>query len=108
MVSRTVSKRMSSSRRTRLFKSVWLTQMGKCEHCGVSECLVWRKGGLSGSYSDEGLQQIVWRTSNLELDHIEPLHRGGSNEFENLQLLCIECHKAKSAKERSERARAFA
>lgn len=99
---------MSSSKRASLFKNVWLTQMGKCERCGIAERFIWRKGGLSGAYLDGGLQQIVWRTSNLELDHIEPLHRGGSNEPENLQLLCIECHKVKSARERSERARALA
>ncbi|MFA5714415.1 MAG: HNH endonuclease [Candidatus Paceibacterota bacterium] len=33
----------------------------------------------------------------LELDHIIPLWNGGSNEDDNLQLLCRECHKNKSS-----------
>ena len=32
-----------------------------------------------------------------ELDHIIPLFKGGSDEDENLQGLCVECHREKSA-----------
>lgn len=32
-----------------------------------------------------------------ELDHITPLHKGGDNSTDNLQGLCIECHKEKTA-----------
>ena len=32
-----------------------------------------------------------------ELDHILPLFKGGSNNDENLQMLCVECHKKKTA-----------
>ena len=35
-----------------------------------------------------------------EVDHIEPLHRGGSDELSNLQPLCHDCHATKSAGER--------
>lgn len=31
-----------------------------------------------------------------EIDHIVPLHRGGSNEPRNLQLLCYGCHRSKT------------
>ena len=31
-----------------------------------------------------------------EVDHIIALEDGGSNEMDNLQGLCIECHKAKT------------
>jgi 5-methylcytosine-specific restriction protein A len=31
-----------------------------------------------------------------ELDHIVPLFKGGTNEAENLQGLCTECHKDKT------------
>lgn len=34
-----------------------------------------------------------------EVDHINPLHMGGSNDDVNLQTLCTECHKAKTAGE---------
>ena len=36
-----------------------------------------------------------------ELDHITPLHLGGSNDEANLQGLCRPCHLAKSNAERS-------
>lgn len=37
-----------------------------------------------------------WR---LELDHIQPLHLGGDDHPDNLQLLCPDCHKLKTARE---------
>lgn len=33
---------------------------------------------------------------DLQTDHIIPLHRGGTNEWKNLQSLCVTCHSAKS------------
>jgi len=38
--------------------------------------------------------------STFEVDHIVPLHLGGSNETSNLQVLCCMCHALKSQKER--------
>lgn len=35
-----------------------------------------------------------------EIDHRVPLHLGGSNAFENLDLLCWRCHKEKTMRER--------
>ena len=32
---------------------------------------------------------------NLEIDHVVPLARGGSNRLENLQLLCQSCNRMK-------------
>jgi len=32
-----------------------------------------------------------------ELDHILPIYKGGTNEDSNLQMLCIECHRKKTA-----------
>ena len=37
--------------------------------------------------------------ADLETDHIKPLHRGGTNEWTNLQSLCVSCHQAKTARE---------
>jgi len=31
-----------------------------------------------------------------ELDHIIPLFKGGTNDIENLQALCADCHKDKT------------
>jgi len=45
------------------------------------------------------------RSSLWEVDHIVPLVDGGSFDFENLQTLCIPCHKRKTAEEARERAR---
>lgn len=88
-----------------MFKLTWLGQMGKCAKCDTRESFIWRKGGISGSYWEGNLNQWIWRTSNLEVDHIVPLHLGGSNEPENLQLLCIKCHKEKTIAERCARVR---
>ena len=41
----------------------------------------------------------------LETDHVVPLHRGGKDEWSNLQSLCKECHVAKTAREAGDRAR---
>ena len=38
---------------------------------------------------------------DLEADHIVPVSLGGGHESENMQCLCHECHKAKSALEKS-------
>lgn len=106
-----MSVRKGSSWRSRMFRTVWLIQRGKCEHCGGEERFFWRNGGLTGGVPDGTLHTVVWLTSNLELDHIIPLHLGGSNDCENLQLLCTDCHKTKTIRERQGRAaavRAFA
>lgn len=102
-----MSVRKGGQWRNRMFKLVWLGQMGKCETCGTAESFMWRKGGVCGSFVDGDLHQLVWRTSNLELDHIIPLHLGGSNECENLQLLCRECHRGKTTREHSARLKAL-
>lgn len=39
------------------------------------------------------------KTSEFEIDHIMPLACGGSNEIENIQPLCIDCHKTKTSEE---------
>ena len=36
----------------------------------------------------------------LEVDHIKPLAQGGRDEDRNLQVLCKDCHREKSAGER--------
>jgi len=35
-----------------------------------------------------------------EVDHVRPLFKGGSDHWENLQLLCKQCHRIKTSEER--------
>lgn len=44
-------------------------------------------------------------TLGAAVDHIIALWKGGSDEDDNKELLCIPCHDAKTAREAAERAR---
>jgi 5-methylcytosine-specific restriction endonuclease McrA len=41
---------------------------------------------------DEHKCRYCGSTNNLEIDHIYPLARGGSNDLDNLQILCKSCN----------------
>ena len=41
-----------------------------------------------------------------EVDHIKPLHQGGTDERDNLQALCSDCHARKTITERGDTYRA--
>ena len=41
--------------------------------------------------------------ATCEVDHIKPIHSGGHNERENLQILCLDCHGFKSRREMEKR-----
>ena len=41
----------------------------------------------------------IFPWGRLELDHVVPLNRGGSNDRSNLQILCTACHAAKTDRE---------
>lgn len=100
-----MNERKSSYWRNKMFKYAWLLQRGRCAKCEAEELFSWRSGGLNGGISSGNLHTIIWLVSNLELDHIKPLHLGGSNDYGNLQLLCVDCHGEKTVAERKERAR---
>ena len=40
---------------------------------------------------------------NLEIDHTIPLHLGGQESDINRQVLCVDCHHAKSVQEEKDR-----
>lgn len=56
-------------------KNLYASQKGLCVYC---------RSRLGGKY---------------EIDHIEPLARGGSNDRRNIQLLCVSCNRRKGAKD---------
>ena len=44
------------------------------------------------------------KAESFQIDHIKPLASGGSNEMDNLQPLCKDCHKEKTIIENAEKA----
>ena len=57
-------------------KYVASSQQWKCKHCSET---------LDATY---------------EIDHIQPLHKGGNNEVSNLECLCRKCHAKKTLEDR--------
>ena len=45
-------------------------------------------------------RESIWE---LKVDHIKPLHLGGKESDDNRQLLCKDCHDAKTSKEEMNR-----
>lgn len=44
-------------------------------------------------------------TSAAEVDHIVPVHKGGTDELHNLQPLCKPCHESKTRRDLGQRER---
>lgn len=82
----------------RLRLQVWKRDKGICAVCGREDGSVERiaRAARAGyKPSDYALaQDPAW-----EADHIVPLKDGGSFDLENVQTLCVGCHKAKTAEE---------
>ena len=45
-------------------------------------------------------------TAATEVDHVIPLHQGGTDDFDNLQALCHDCHAEKTAQDMGYKERA--
>lgn len=43
--------------------------------------------------------RLVDYPDGFEVDHIVPLYKGGADDEDNCQVLCIECHKLKTKSE---------
>lgn len=67
--------------------SVMIRQSNKCNSCNDKICL--------------------YPFANADLDHIIPLSLGGKNVVSNLQLLCVMCHRHKTALENERNIRRF-
>lgn len=49
------------------------------------------------------LCSIVLQPGDWQCDHLVPLSKGGTSDISNLRILCIPCHKAKTAEDRRRR-----
>jgi len=101
------TRRFNSAEKAKLYYTLCERDGEWCAECKCKPYTIWRRNGTcsSSSYGSHP-HTIVYPTPNLEIDHRTPLWAGGTNDLENLWLLCIECHKAKTAKEASQRRRA--
>lgn len=61
----------------KIVNAVWVMDNGLCRNCKSKGLIV----------------------PGNDVDHIKPISQGGSNELSNLQLLCKNCHKQKTARE---------
>lgn len=60
-------------------RQVWIDQGGKCAVC----------------------DRVVFGKGEVHLDHIIPISHGGTDDDNNLQILCVPCHEDKTRKENS-------
>lgn len=63
----------------------------------------YRKTGLETNYSNYGWYTCAhcgkkFRASQVDIDHIKPKSRGGSDNPKNLQVLCQHCNRSKGNK----------
>lgn len=70
---------------------------------GLKECLTWKTnykcgGGVYGVKCPMKGKMFADR-AEYHFDHIVPLWFGGETEYDNMQTLCLHCHKEKTKRE---------
>jgi 5-methylcytosine-specific restriction endonuclease McrA len=76
---------------------------GVCCACGLDTNRLRREVQGRGRAAKLRALGFLPRRSLWELDHIVPLVNGGGHELENIQTLCVPCHRSKSVRELRER-----
>lgn len=109
-----MSARPHSGWRKGMFRKLVERDGAFCAECREQERRVWRDAGQGWANDDWGADEdgrpisrysAVNGSSNLEVDHKTPLRDGGTNDIDNLWLLCRDCHKKKTVAEHSARLR---
>lgn len=109
-----------------LRRLVWKRDRGVCSRCGCDTGKVLRVASYAAeSYQEIGQREVYYRWANVavwsvfvglgfnseaslhlwEADHIVEVVRGGDSCLENMQTLCLPCHKGKTKQLAGERAR---
>lgn len=65
----------------------------------IRDRIIKRDKGLCQEHKRQGVIKVAQKYRTV--DHIVPRNRGGSDEDDNLELLCKQCHDIKSAKEKN-------
>ena len=96
--------RKGSKWRAKQFEALCSRDGPHCQECHCEHRTIWREAGVYVTSFEEGWRYTkVNPSSGLEVDHRIPLSEGGSNDLDNLWLLCRDCHKSKTTAERSTR-----
>jgi len=71
-------------------KNVWQRDKGTCQDCKTFLGVIGKTGKL--------LSHLAWfqPTKRFDFDHIIPYSEGGPTTADNMQVLCVKCHKKKT------------
>ena len=99
-------------------KRVLRSQCRDCEKPARAAAASKRRGRIVGSYTKDDVRLLLvtqnWRCNHCvkdlrvlgyHVDHVLPIAKGGTNNADNLQLLCPKCNLRKGARVEAEKAR---
>lgn len=72
-----INRKLVGRIRDRKRHELWVELGGKCQSC----------------------ERVVFGKGEIHLDHIVPLSQGGTDDDDNLQILCVPCHEEKTKEE---------